>query len=298
MGNENNIYQSGMFIKATEADEDRFAPLPIMLIEDDVFAKLSPMSLIVYAELKNRLFLSRMNGWKDEYGNAVIIFSQEEMSQRIHKSVDTVKRVYRELKEHHLISVRKRGKDRAAYIYLARPSVAKAMLEVEKKQAEHDGGTKEAGSATFRQGVESVTLADGKGGKNSTLKSGKVEEIPRSYIDMQQSNLMQQSNIHATPKEKAPTLDMVIQYAQEKGNRREMAEEFFFYWDSMNWTRKNGRRIQKWKSAFAQWALNDTRRGGGNTWGRRTEKRPGEYDEEFFDNLLKSNEEKVRNNGR
>lgn len=53
----------------------------------------------------------------------------------------------------------------------------------------------------------------------------------------------------------SPTLnDCVEWFIQHKFSANDAAA-FFHYWESMNWTRKGGAKIQKWKSAAAQWIL-------------------------------------------
>lgn len=50
-----------------------------------------------------------------------------------------------------------------------------------------------------------------------------------------------------------PTMDECIDwFIQNQFNAKE-ATAFFHYWESMNWTRKGGAKIQKWKSAASQW---------------------------------------------
>ena len=50
-----------------------------------------------------------------------------------------------------------------------------------------------------------------------------------------------------------PTMNECVEwFIQNKFNQKEAAA-FFHYWESMNWTRKNGAKIQKWKSAASQW---------------------------------------------
>lgn len=50
-----------------------------------------------------------------------------------------------------------------------------------------------------------------------------------------------------------PTMDECIDwFIQNQFNAKEAAA-FFHYWESMNWTRKGGAKIQKWKSAASQW---------------------------------------------
>lgn len=50
-----------------------------------------------------------------------------------------------------------------------------------------------------------------------------------------------------------PTMDECVDwFIQNQFNQKEAAA-FFHYWESMNWTRKGGAKIQKWKSAASQW---------------------------------------------
>lgn len=277
---DESIYKSNFFIKAEKAEDDRFAPLPLALIQDEAFSDLSDSAKIVYAILKNRIFLSKKNGWKDEYGNAVIIFTQEEMSQVIHKQLSTVNRAYRELKSHHLISVRKRGRDKAAYIYLAQVSSAKKMMEIEKAKKE-----------IFDKHCKNEMLD--KHCKNEMLEDDNVAKMPRYIIDKKTEYNEETECSARTQEKKHPTLDEVVAYAKEKGASVEEAKRFFFYWDSLGWKRgKYGKRIQKWKSALAQWNLNKKRYGNEAKHESSSE---GKYDGEFFKKLLERNRKVIMN---
>ena len=50
-----------------------------------------------------------------------------------------------------------------------------------------------------------------------------------------------------------PTKDECIDFFKTNNYSISEAASFFHYWDSMNWTRKGGMKIQKWKSAAQQW---------------------------------------------
>jgi hypothetical protein len=50
-----------------------------------------------------------------------------------------------------------------------------------------------------------------------------------------------------------PTKDECIDLFKTNNYSISEAASFFHYWDSMNWTRKGGMKIQKWKSAAQQW---------------------------------------------
>lgn len=50
-----------------------------------------------------------------------------------------------------------------------------------------------------------------------------------------------------------PTMNECIDWFIQNGFNQKEAAAFFHYWESMNWTRKGGAKIQKWKSAASQW---------------------------------------------
>lgn len=50
-----------------------------------------------------------------------------------------------------------------------------------------------------------------------------------------------------------PTMNECIEWFIQNGFNQKEAAAFFHYWESMNWTRKGGAKIQKWKSAASQW---------------------------------------------
>lgn len=50
-----------------------------------------------------------------------------------------------------------------------------------------------------------------------------------------------------------PTMSECIEWFIQNGFNQKEAAAFFHYWESMNWTRKGGAKIQKWKSAASQW---------------------------------------------
>jgi hypothetical protein len=50
-----------------------------------------------------------------------------------------------------------------------------------------------------------------------------------------------------------PTKDECIDLFKTNNYSTSEAVSFFHYWESMNWTRKGGMKIQKWKSAAQQW---------------------------------------------
>lgn len=50
-----------------------------------------------------------------------------------------------------------------------------------------------------------------------------------------------------------PTLEQCMEHFKEAKYSPSDGAEFFHYWESMDWKRKGGAKIQKWKSAANQW---------------------------------------------
>lgn len=285
------LYKKDFFIKAENAEDDRFAPLPLLLVSDDAFSDVSDSAKIVYAVLKNRVFLSRKNSWQDEFGNAVIIFPQEEMAKITNKQVSTINRAYKELKDHFLIGVRKRGRGKAAFIYVANISKAKEMLSYVKNNMAFSLCLNDCKHS------ENAMLEDVKHGKNAMLCDDNIAKMQCYIIDKKTDNIKKPDNIEEITEQKKkscpPTLDEVLAYAKEKNADKAEAEKFFYYWDSLGWKRgKTGKKIEKWKSAFSQWMLNKVRYGRSER-ARTKERQAGSYDADFFNKLAEKNRKRI-----
>lgn len=96
-------------------------------------------------------------------------------------------------------------------------------------------------------------------------KIGQSENMSlyKEIIKEQSNNLTKEPRDFDTQKEKEatapapkrmyPTLEECIELFRQNGFNQKEAAAFFHYWESMNWTRKGGAKIQKWKSAASQW---------------------------------------------
>ena len=81
--------------------------------------------------------------------------------------------------------------------------------------------------------------------RNTSQETEESPPCPKKDMDAPQGANKRPSFI-------APSLDDVKACFAEHG-RPDLAEEWFGYWDSVNWWRKRGVRMQKWRSAVAGW---------------------------------------------
>jgi len=73
---------------------------------------------MLYAALFDRMMLSSVNHWRDEFGRVYVIFSNRSLCELFHWSHDKVSRMMGKLEEFGLIERRKRGQGRADHIYV------------------------------------------------------------------------------------------------------------------------------------------------------------------------------------
>jgi DnaD/phage-associated family protein len=109
----------GEIYKLGDIDNERFYQIPKSLLINPKYHKMSNTSKLMYAILKDRMELSRKNGWHDESGNIYLLFDQQEMADLLGTSRGTINRNMKELKDAGLIdSIRQGlGKPNKIYIY-------------------------------------------------------------------------------------------------------------------------------------------------------------------------------------
>ena len=85
------------------------------------YKKLSAEAKLLYALMDDRTCLSAANGWHDENGEVFIHFTIDEVCHVLHCRSEKACHVISELEEVSLIYRRKRGRGRAAMIYVSAP---------------------------------------------------------------------------------------------------------------------------------------------------------------------------------
>ncbi len=85
------------YFYGTDGERFRFYMMPKTLVENPIFNSLSAEAKILYALLLDRMQLSVQNQWRDEEDRVYVIFTQEEMMEKLHCSRSKVKAVLNEL---------------------------------------------------------------------------------------------------------------------------------------------------------------------------------------------------------
>ena len=98
------------YYKNNEILENSYYQIPQELFVNSLYKeKLNSDSKILYAFLLDRLSLSQGNHWLDEYGRVYLIFTREEVQNKLCLSEKTVTKAFKQLLEVNLISEKRQG---------------------------------------------------------------------------------------------------------------------------------------------------------------------------------------------
>ena len=99
-------------------EQYQFLQLPMMLIKEPEFKKLSSDAKILYSLLLNRTSLSSKNDWRDEQGRVYIYFTIEEIIEDLNCGRDKAIKSMKELKDIKLIESVRQGLGKPNIIYV------------------------------------------------------------------------------------------------------------------------------------------------------------------------------------
>ncbi|EPP68302.1 hypothetical protein M458_00510, partial [Staphylococcus epidermidis Scl22] len=66
-------------ISASKFETSRFYQLPKFLFEDNYFSKMTTEAKVMYALLKDRFELSKINKWIDEENNIYLLYTNKQL---------------------------------------------------------------------------------------------------------------------------------------------------------------------------------------------------------------------------
>lgn len=92
--------------------------IPKVLMASPFFSSLSLDCKILYAVLRDRMKLSRENGWIDEEGRVYIIFMVNQIAITLGISEDKTVRLLKELEQFGLVEKKRRGQGLASLLYV------------------------------------------------------------------------------------------------------------------------------------------------------------------------------------
>lgn len=107
--------------KSNETLEHKYYQIPQELFVNEKYKnKLNSDSKILYAFLLDRLSLSQKNHWIDEDNNVYLIFTREEVQEKLNLSDKTVTKAFKILMEVNLVQEKRQGLGKPNLIYVGK----------------------------------------------------------------------------------------------------------------------------------------------------------------------------------
>ena len=119
----------------TESPAASYIPFPRFLM-DDCFAELSNDAKVLYTLMLDRASISKVNDYTEDDGTIRLYFTVEQAQKKLHRSRQSVTRIFQQLESSGLICRRKQGLGRPAIITLNYP--ANARLITKKEEAVYE----------------------------------------------------------------------------------------------------------------------------------------------------------------
>lgn len=121
------------YYKNNEILENSYYQIPQELFVNSLYKeKLNSGSKILYAFLLDRLSLSQRNHWFDEYGRVYLIFTREEVQNKLCLSEKTVTKAFKQLLEVNLISEKRQGLGKPNLIYVGKIQHEEIISDIEQ----------------------------------------------------------------------------------------------------------------------------------------------------------------------
>lgn len=212
--------------KLNEVENETFYVFPKGLLLNPLYRELSNTARIVYAILRDRMELSKKNGWVDEEGNIFLIFPVEHIGEIINANRSTVLRALKALKDVGLIKTVRQGLTMPNKVY---------VMKLQKCDL----------SKCQKCDFESWQKCD----SNDT-----------DYFSDTKSN---DTDMGAKPKKKRkafipPTYEEVEAYRVEKGYHFD-SKRFIEHYEASDWHLGNGKKVRYWKQCCATWEGNENK---------------------------------------
>jgi hypothetical protein len=131
-------------ISASKFETSRFYQLPKFLFEDNYFSKMTTEAKVMYALLKDRFELSKINNWIDEENNIYLLYTNKQLCSILQYGEPKIIKLKKELEKFNLIINERQGLNRPNKIYLLEPSYDKELTnrKFQNKQIVSSGTNK------------------------------------------------------------------------------------------------------------------------------------------------------------
>ncbi len=121
------------YYKNNEILENSYYQIPQELFVNSLYKeKLNSDSKILYAFLVDRLSLSQKNHWFDEYGRVYLIFTREEVQNKLCLSEKTATKAFKQLLEVNLIAEKRQGLGKPNLIYVGKIQHEEIISDIEQ----------------------------------------------------------------------------------------------------------------------------------------------------------------------
>lgn len=109
------------YYKSNETLSHKYYQIPQELFESSLYKdKLNSDSKILYAFLLDRLSLSQKNHWIDEERNIYLIFTREEVQEKLNLSDKTATKAFKQLNEVGFVQEKRQGLGKPNLIYVGK----------------------------------------------------------------------------------------------------------------------------------------------------------------------------------
>ena len=161
----------GVRFKEQDIDNEHFYQLPKSLFSYKCYDGLSLTAKVIYAFLKDRMELSRDNGWVEENGDIFLMFSYSYMAELLAISKATVSREFQKLIRYGLIETIVMDKSGAQKIYINRIEPPKSMADVH----DYEKRLNEAGMARLEKEAQELVGEAFSRGERISLQEAKAK---------------------------------------------------------------------------------------------------------------------------
>lgn len=115
-------------ISASKFETLRFYQLPKFLFEDEYFSKMPTDAKVMYALLKDRFELSRLNNWVDSENNIYLLYTNKQLCSILNYAEPKIIKLKKELEKYNLIINERQGLNKPNKIYLLEPTYDKELI--------------------------------------------------------------------------------------------------------------------------------------------------------------------------
>ena len=191
------------YYKNNEILENSYYQIPQELFVNGLYKeKLNSDSKILYAFLLDRLSLSQKNHWFDEFGRVYLIFTREEVQDKLCLSEKTVTKAFKQLVDTNLIAEKRQGLGKPNLIYVGKIQHEEIITYIEQENL---------------QSLNSKNYGSG-GVKNTTLDT---EILPTINPNNIKTNIINTDSINPKSNDECVSLNEI----KEKSKLNEFTKE-------------------------------------------------------------------------